>query len=371
MLTSVTIENFRNLDYLTLERLGRLTLIGGQNGSGKTALLEALFLHSGPDKPQLSESVNSFRGMPAPGREHAFQGIFSELNTDKAIRISALGDWGDMPRTLDIRVQERRGVAIIPADSVDRPRVGRFTTSQAEGNFEIVFSYCHDDGTNYTARAWWHTETLSLGPPAQAIVQEGILQEGERVPNKSLSVFMPPVHRDELQVTASRFGKLQLDGEERRALDFIRPMEARLQGLTPIMVNDVPVIHATLKGVSRPIPMQLLGEGLNRMFGIVLAMNEARGGMLLIDEIENGLHHNVHEQVFSDLLNLAKACDVQVFATTHSGECLRAAYRAHEKQEALDNFAYYRLDRVGGKTEAFQFDGEMMETAIELNWNVR
>ena len=117
MLTSVTIENFRNLDCLTLERLGRVTLIGGQNGSGKTALLEALFLFSGPDLPELSERVNAFRGLPPPGREHVFRSIFNEYDTAKPIRISACGDWDDKPRTLDISVQERRGIVAIHPDA--------------------------------------------------------------------------------------------------------------------------------------------------------------------------------------------------------------------------------------------------------------
>ena len=56
MLTSFTVTNFRNLESVTLERLGRMTLIGGKNGVGKTALLEALWLLAGSDLPELSES---------------------------------------------------------------------------------------------------------------------------------------------------------------------------------------------------------------------------------------------------------------------------------------------------------------------------
>jgi hypothetical protein len=371
MLTSVTIENFRNLDCLTLERLGRVTLIGGQNGSGKTALLEALFLFSGPDLPELSERVNAFRGLPPPGREHVFRSIFNEYDTAKPIRISACGDWDDKPRTLDISVRERRGIVAIHPDAGESRGLMGFTRSQMEGNHEIVFKYSHGDGTEFTSRAWWGAEEISFAGPTPSVVTQNILQESQRVPNKAKSVFMPPIRRIDPQSIASQFGELQLEGEEGKALDFIRLLEPRLQGLTLIPLNDVPIIHAKLKGVNRPIPIQLMGEGLNRMLGLFLAMNDARGGLVLIDEIENGLHHKVQEQVFSDLLKLARVYDVQVFATTHSSECLRAAYVAHEKQEALDDFAYYRLDRIDGMAKAFQFDSEMIETAIELNWEIR
>ena len=370
MLTSVTIENFRNLDCLTLERLGRVTLIGGQNGSGKTALLEALFLFSGPDLPELSERVNGFRGLPPPGREHVFRSIFSEYDADKRICISAYGDWGHSPRTLDIRVQDRSGVAVIPTGSADRPTPERFKTSQLEGAYEIVFSYCNDDGAEYTSRAWWRAETLTLGGPALPIVTEGALQEVQRIPDKATSVFIPAVDRQDPQVIASRFGKFQLDGNEAIALDFIRPLEPRMQGLTLIPLNDVPVIHARLEGVNRLIPIQLLGEGLNRMFGLVLAMNEARGGLLLIDEIENGLHYSVQEEVFLSLLNLAETCDVQVFATTHSHEFLERTHRVAAKRYEKD-FVYYRIGRSRGRLQSVRYDKEMFEVALSSNMEIR
>ena len=371
MLTSVTIENFRNLDCLTLERLGRVTLIGGQNGSGKTALLEALFLFSGPDLPELSERVNTFRGLPPPGREHVFRGIFYGYDTDRPIRISACGDWGDKPHTLDISVQERRGIVAIHPDAGESRGLMGFTRSQMEGDHEIVFKYLHGDGAEFTSRAWWGAEEISFAGPTPSVVTQNILQESQRVPNKAKSVFMPPIQRVDPQSIASLFGNLQLEGEEDTALDFIRPLEPRLQSLTLIPLNDVPVIHARLKGVNRLIPMQLMGEGLNRMFGLSLAMNDARGGTILIDEIENGLHATIHEEVFGSLFDLAEAYDVQVFASTHSYEFLEHAHRAVVEREASDNFNYYRLDHIDGKAKAFRFDGDMIETSIKLNWDVR
>ena len=106
------------------------------------------------------------------------------------------------------------------------------------------------------------------------------------------------------------------------------------------------------------------------MLVLALSMSEAIGGLLLVDEIENGLHHSVQEEVFSMLLNLAKSFDVQIFATTHSDECIRAAHRAHAGQ-SLQDFAYYRLDRINGEVKAVGFDREMLETAIAHNMDPR
>ena len=106
------------------------------------------------------------------------------------------------------------------------------------------------------------------------------------------------------------------------------------------------------------------------MFGIALAMGTAAGGLLLIDEIENGLHHTVLPEVFATLLEMARTFDVQVFATTHSAECVRAAHEALREIEQHE-FAFYRLQRTNGEIKAVGFDNEMLETAIAHRMEVR
>ena len=202
------------------------------------------------------------------------------------------------------------------------------------------------------------------------LTNEGIRQERQPIKGRPTSVFMAAVHRENLQTTASRLGQLQLLGKEDKVLEFIHPLEPRLRGLLSITIRNTPVIHAYIDDTSRPIPVHLLGEGLNRMLLLALAMSEAAGGLVLVDEIENGLHYSVQEEVFSLLLDLAHSFDVQIFATTHSGECIRAAHRAlgeHMDEE----FGYYHLERFPEGVEAVRFDREMLETAIAHNMEVR
>ena len=177
-------------------------------------------------------------------------------------------------------------------------------------------------------------------------------------------------YRDNPHTAASRLGKLQLQGLDDQVLELIRPLEPRLRRLAPISIEDTPIIHAYIEGMNRPIPVHLLGEGLHRLLTLALSISEAAGGLVLIDEIENGLHHSVQEEVFSILSSLANSFDVQIFATTHSDECIRAAHRAlasHGSQE----FVFYRLDHDDDEVRAVEFDGEMLETAIEFNMEIR
>ncbi len=371
MLTEFTVTNFRNLKDVSLQNLGRITLIAGKNGVGKTALLESLWLLNGPDNPELGTRLNTFRGLPITGPDTIFHDLFHNFDTRKHISMTARGDWDSLTRELEIFLQDRKQLQATRAGIQEEASVERSTRPQAEGEFEIVFKYRHNDASEYISRAWWYkamSTPVGLGPIE--VASEGIRGERQMVKGRPDSVFMASLHRDDLQTIASRFGELQLKGEDAEILRLLRPLEPRLERLTPITIRNNPVIHANIEGSNRPIPIQLLGEGLNRMFGLALAMGTATGGLLLIDEVENGLHHTVLEEVFVTLLELARTFDVQVFATTHSAECIRAAHQALKKAGQYEA-ASYRLQCINGEIKAVSFDHEMLETAISHRMEVR
>ena len=176
-------------------------------------------------------------------------------------------------------------------------------------------------------------------------------------------------HRENLVTDAQRFGNLQLQGKDGEILAVLNSIEPRLQSIVPILIKNTPVIHANI-GMDRPIAIRLLGEGFSRMFSIAVAMGSARGGTVLIDEIENGLHHRVLKDIFSNLLSMAKKFDVQVVATTHSAECIEAAFHALGSGDEED-FTFHRIDQREGKSKAVHFDHGMLETAIEFDMEIR
>jgi AAA15 family ATPase/GTPase len=92
--------------------------------------------------------------------------------------------------------------------------------------------------------------------------------------------------------------------------------------------------------------------------------------VLLIDEIENGLHHSVLPVIWKGLFLAAKEFDVQIFATTHSWECILAADAAARTGEIYD-LALIRLDRVKEDIKATVIDEKSLSTARELQWEMR
>jgi ABC-type multidrug transport system ATPase subunit len=79
---------------------------------------------------------------------------------------------------------------------------------------------------------------------------------------------------------------------------------------------------------SRRLPLRSFGDGLNRLFGIVLSLVNAKDGFLLIDEFENGLHHTIELGVWEAIFRLSKLLNVQVFATSHSSDAVETFQKA-------------------------------------------
>jgi len=149
----------------------------------------------------------------------------------------------------------------------------------------------------------------------------------------------------------------------------MRIIEPRLQKLRYSKITSQPLVYAHL-GFAHFIPATQMGQGFSRLLTLFSEMMVSNAKVLLIDEIENGLHYSVLTQVWKGIAALAEAEDIQVFATTHSWGCIVAAHEAFAASSDY-NFALHRLQRVNGKIEAITYDRETLETSLHAELEVR
>ena len=162
---------------------------------------------------------------------------------------------------------------------------------------------------------------------------------------------------------------MEIRGLEGSLVDSLNAFEPNLSRLTVLSIEGRPVIHADL-ALPRLIPVGLLGDGMQRIISLALAFESATGGLMLIDEIENGIHYSKLPDLWQVISSFSQKYSTQVFATTHSEECVRAA---HEVFSCTDDysFRYYRLDRVGESIRVKSFDKPILGTAIDGNFEIR
>lgn len=123
-------------------------------------------------------------------------------------------------------------------------------------------------------------------------------------------------------------------------------------------------------GLDQMLPLPLMGGGMGRLTSLLLTIANAPHGVALIDEIENGLHYSILNKVWQAIGEAARRFDTQVFATTHSWECIRAAHQAFAASEAYD-FRLHRLDCIDDEISVVTYDREMLETSIATGLEVR
>lgn len=166
--------------------------------------------------------------------------------------------------------------------------------------------------------------------------------------------------------------KVALKPEEEEVLKGLRIIAPDVERLTLIGQSErqrtrIPVVKS--RDLAEPIPLRSIGEGTNRLFGILLALVNARNGLLLIDEVDSGLHCTVHADLWRLIFEVAERLNVQVFATTHSWDCIKGFQQ--NLLDKPDKGMLIRLENRRGYIVPILFDGARLGIATRQDIEVR
>ncbi len=125
-----------------------------------------------------------------------------------------------------------------------------------------------------------------------------------------------------------------------------------------------------IAGIKEPLPLRSLGDGMQRILGIALALANTKNGMLLIDEIENGIHYSVQPELWQLIFQLAHRLNVQVFATTHSWDCIEGFQKAAQEDKQEEGMLI-RLSLKKDEVVATLFDERKLGIATREQIEVR
>jgi len=357
MFQSFTIKNFRCFRELTLAPLERINLIAGKNNTGKTALLEAIHLHCHPNDCNLPLDINKDRGIEEPVKDlwKVAGWLFHDQSSGKDFELSSRDEHG-AERTLKVRLTDRLDAAEILSE---RERLELATHAPYFLNHAPYLVLGYQKG----GEGWVHSIAAPSSPGVGLMSVSA--RAAESIPCRFLSVSSSAVSSD-----VENFGSLEAAKRQGEILPALQLLEPRLQRLSLVPFAGKPVIHGDLQGIDRLIPMPLMGEGVRRVMSIVLSIATVPSGVLLLDEVETGLHHSVMVQVWQAIAEAARRADVQVFATTHSYECIQAAQQAFQAQES-PGLRLFRLDWIGDEIRVAVYKQEILNFAIEMTHEVR
>ncbi len=380
------ISNFRNFSTLYIKDLANINLIAGRNNVGKTALLEALFVHAGMRNPELLWRINSFRGLGlvvdlSPNSAPPWDNAFHNFNLAKEIALSAVIN--NLGRKLEITIAVSQSHADI--DSSIKSVFDQSDKHHANSaNSTYGTHVAPNDIVSYRPRMSLQLRTVfkdvnsndtQSSKYSLLVDSSGIRVEPQPPQPDFVAIFLGPRVRSPHD--AERYTKLAVDGQQEILLNALKIIEPRLEKIELLQFGGNPTLFGKLAGIQKLVPLPLMGEGISHIASMVLSMSAARNGIVLIDEIESGIHYSVLESFWSAVANISSIFNVQVFATTHSLECIQSASKVFSGLEDKRAFALYRLERVAYKdalpeqVRAVRFGVEELHTALEHGWEVR
>jgi len=355
MLKSFAIKNFRCFSKLDVPTLGRINLFAGRNNAGKTALLESIFLHVGAHNPNVTIIVNVLREVMTltPDSQQTWGWLFFNRKLDETIELSSVGVDG-IRRVATLRLEEPSEKAASPAGTVDVTNTPIQQVLALLNQKDLVVSLSDSKGRKGAAKAAFRqngikidTSELQLFPTSELVTSRN---RGQQNDPERISQAIQEGSHDELVKT-------------------LRILEPRLKQLSVLVSAGQAMIHGDI-GIGQSIPIQFMGEGLGRLLSLLLSMMTQRGGAVLIDEIETGIHHSAMGSVWSALLDASRKFNTQVFATTHSYECIRGAYETFSRIEPYE-FQLNRLERIDDTVHLVSYDKQSLGAALTADLEIR
>ena len=376
MLTSLEIKNFRTFSHLFIERLGRVNLILGKNNVGKTTLLEALWVYASVwpsfTIPRILDARDELGGQPGERAPLLLNAVFHGREAQEGISatIGPCDAGANLPHlriTAGFTGRDTAGLKTdLGAQGPFAPRVRLVLNIECGERKFRLFTNGGIGATDDPSESLTPPEFDPSPPFLRGLSTEGSARE-----------------------TATRWDAIALTEGENRVLDALRTV-APVLGVSFVAhpsPDEGRMAKARVEGFSTPVPMAILGDGVVRMFQIAVALEYAalarriapprlmQGNVfptVLIDEVESGIHHTLHSDLWRFIFRAARLLDVQVFATTHSWDCLKGFAKAIAEDEENDGLAI-RLEKVEGEeqTGAVIVDREGVPIVVRDSIEVR
>ena len=373
-LPDLSIDNFRSIDKLSISRLGRVTLLAGRNGIGKTTVLDAIRVYAARGHPAVLTGLLKKReeltvAFDEDGDEVFSPEISALFHGRKAPNDAALsiGSSGGMDR-LEIRT------SILEKLSMDVRKTIFMGASM--NSKSIVMKITFRDKERYFP---WKVliEDSNFHPTQLRRIQHELFDDEDKdwsseIECESLGPGLPG------NATMVRFwDRIALTDSESLPIQALQLILRSAVNGVAVIGDDGPRVGKTgrriivrLPGTPIPVPLKSLGDGAIRLFGVALALANSRNGFLVIDEAENGVHYSIQRDFWRMILQTAHQDNIQVIATTHSWDCVRGFARAATEFEDAEGMLV-RLERDDDGMRAIEYSEEELRVAAEQGIEVR
>jgi len=368
MFQSIEVHDYRGFKHYRLPRLARVNLLVGRNSSGKTSLLEAIRLLATGGDPRVLIDIARHRGEVAlvggepESRRRAAYPVLSHFFHGHDFREGA---------RFRLTADEARRGLVVEVASYDVSRRQRELFDE-EGRLRSLLAVRVEGGAH------------PLAQQPLPVTEDGVLSLREYPhsvsagPDQDKLAPVQFIAPDSLEPSSmsDMWNRVILEGREREVTQALQILEP---GVTDVVfLSGQPSLrylrHASilvaLRGSKRRVPLGSLGDGMRRLLALSLGLVQSERGVLLVDEIDTGLHYSVMGDMWRLVVEAAIRSDVQVFATTHSYDCVNGlAWLCRSFPHLAREVAVQKIDP--NRFEAVTLGAERIVMAVEKGLEMR
>jgi predicted ATPase len=372
MIKSVELTGYRGFQKFKIEGLGRVNLFVGKNNSGKTSILEALLLLAFNSDPTILWRVPNRRGEQLP-TEMTQGRVQNELDISHLFyghKISpgaqfSIATTNQLPsRSIIYKVEEVKQEES-PVLFSQMTAIGE-DALPARLALKILSSSATIPPIPFNKQMAIRPEMFA---PLSNLARTG---KGDSVAPQFVATESMTV-----QELLQQWNNIVLTPDEERVTQALRYLDGTIQRIAATQTQAFYGAPQTrggfmvkTSGFEDRIPIGSFGDGIWRMLSLAVAISRAKDNILLVDEIDTGLHYTVMTDMWKLIDNAAKAFNVQVFATTHSYDCVHSL--ATICREVEDSESAITIHRVEAEhQQSIRFTEKQIKIAAEREIEIR
>jgi len=371
MIKTLNITKFRCFKSLAVRNLARVNLFVGLNNCGKTSLLEAVHTLARCADPQalevfmLRRHETIWTGNDMVGRalnELDVKRLFSGhiLADGGSFELQSAGDEGTRSLKVAIELQSTANEEKVNRTTIPYGHRGEIPSDALW--FSIKYAR---DGHSVNGTTSLRISRLGGIDPIFALP--------EYVQSTLTPVEFISIETADSATVSDAWSKIALTPEELTVVAALQLLDESVERLGYVRepTAESGSFRVKTAGHDQPIPIGSMGAGMWRVLTLAVALVRARNGFLLVDEIDTGIHHTAMGNVWRMVLKTAEYFNVQVFATTHSLDCVRGLAQICRDSPASDSdrISMHRIER--GKPESIHYSERQIVIAAERGIETR
>lgn len=352
----ITVKNFRVFKDISFKKLRRINIISGINGSGKSAIMETLFLTLDLNNALCLLRPFQWRNIPLGGDELKL--LFPSLSEIGKVSVST--NTGTLVIDLNFGAPADN-IILSASQSVDpqaRSALSQLSSPNLQG-VSIVAKSKKIGGDENAAN-------LFVSQSGDIVNATGV---GTAAYTNTPGVYLSQTMAVAPQEGADRLSKLIKQGKKSKIIEYIRLLRPEIKDIAVFQDGPVSQVYVEL-GDNNFVPVSLMGGGMRALADIVVSVMVSSNGVVFIDELDSALHFSAIPKLWSIIAEIANAENVQIFAVTHSREAIESAAAGIKSSGRSADFQYVRIDDRGDHHSCSHYDmielGDAMELSVEI-----